>query len=295
MRKSLTDVPLSLIYRSIRKGTILLNKKKAAPSIHVACGDEITIPEHLLPGKDLVHAPSDPSIRSLILYEDERVIAVNKPPGKLTHGKNSLDESIRLYTNQKNGPSLSFRSGPLHRLDRNTSGLILFSASLEGAQGFSSAIQNRQVEKYYFCLFDGNLKTETKWLDRITRNSFDHKTVRSRDSSSKHAETHVIPIACSGHVTLAMCKILTGRTHQIRAQASIHGHPLAGDSKYGGSSLIPGYLLHSASLRIRNDQLLNLPTLTAPLPEQSQNILKVFFGNHIIDAVFSSLIKYRPL
>jgi 23S rRNA pseudouridine955/2504/2580 synthase len=175
---------------------------------------------------------------------------VNKPPGIAVHGEGSLESQVRSYLAGRLPPSLSFRPGPLHRLDKPTSGLVVFSTSLEGARYFSALIREGGVKKRYLALVDGIIGEPEIWEDLLLRDGPGRKTlvVPCSGPETREARTRVFPLAASGAHTLILAEIDTGRTHQIRAQAGAHGHPLSGDGKYGGSPCRDGLLLHAHSL-----------------------------------------------
>jgi 23S rRNA pseudouridine955/2504/2580 synthase len=197
---------------------------------------------------------------------------LNKPAGLAVHGEGSLDTLAQDYLAGRLPPSLSFRPGPLHRLDKPSSGVIVFSTSLEGARFFSSLLRSRRIRKHYLAVVEGRITAETHWEDDLARNSALRKTFvegeggpfaagkRGADNA-KAAVTKVFPLASSvfrgaagnSAYTLIRAEIETGRTHQIRAQAAAHGYPLAGDRKYGACPLKGGrghpggggFLLHA--------------------------------------------------
>jgi 23S rRNA pseudouridine955/2504/2580 synthase len=291
------ETDLGSIYRSIRRGDIRLNQKRAAAHSRVRPGDRITIRG----GSHFSASP--PGLRqaglrqageklspALIVFENRHILALNKPRGMLTHGPASLEELVAASSPSPRRDSLAFRPGPLQRLDRNTSGLILFSRSLYGARRVSALLRERKISKIYLALLDGVLASPQVWTDRLVR---DTATGISRAaagpgarqrregarSSGQTARTVVTPLACSAAATLAACRLVTGRTHQIRVQAARHGHPLAGDRKYGGSQRMRGYILHSFLLRLdQEDSELGFRSLCAPLPETSRRRIESLFG-----------------
>jgi 23S rRNA pseudouridine955/2504/2580 synthase len=211
-------------------------------------------------------------------------LALNKPAGLAVHGPASLETMVRTYLAKRLPPSLSFRPGPMHRLDTPTSGIILFSTTLKGAQYFSALIRERQVKKQYLALVDGNLRAPTRWEDMLIRDRSAGKTrvAEEQDGAAQDAETAVFPLAAASGYSLILAAIHTGRTHQIRAQAAFHGHPLAGDRKYGGSFQPGGLLLHAYTLEFPaagDTKGLGLPEiLKAPLPDAFRMRIGELFG-----------------
>ncbi|MDL2229986.1 RluA family pseudouridine synthase [Treponema sp. OttesenSCG-928-L16] len=291
LRKALDTVPLSLIHRLLRTGKVLIDGKKAKASDRVSSGARISISAALdtlrtgdAPGPD--RKPGETSLPGPelppVLWEGDELIILNKPPGMLVHGQNSLETAVRRHLENKTRDSLSFRPGPLHRLDRPTSGVIVFSVSLEGARYFSAALRERSLRKRYIALLDGRLESGGTWDDRLLR---DRERGITLDASgelagSKEASTSFCPLCTSRSYSLVLIEIHSGRTHQIRSHGAINGHPLAGDRKYGGSPLDGGPFLHSYELMFPPDRPFLLPELIrAPLPDLFLSKLALFFGD----------------
>jgi 23S rRNA pseudouridine955/2504/2580 synthase len=288
IRKMFPEAGLSRIYRSIRRGDIRLNQKRASVHSRISSGDRITLRRGSNFGiavSDLQALPEDrPQARSLppswIVFRNEHLLVLNKPRGILTHGPASLTEMVAGGSLRPHSNSLSFRPGPLQRLDRNTTGLIVFSSSLSGARRFSALLRERKITKVYLALLDGVLTSKQIWTDTLVRDkAAGVSRTTPADKGGRTARTVVTPLAgCADH-TLAACRLVTGRTHQIRAQAALHGHPLTGDRKYGGSECKQGYLLHAFLLRLDQEEgELGFHTLLAPLPAAGRRRLASLFG-----------------
>jgi len=241
IRKALPEIPLSLIHRLLRRKKILINGKpgKAPDLIHKGANIFIPISDSTFPAPDTFSDKSKKNENNKnnildILFEDSNLIAVNKPAGISVHGENSLDTIVRSYLANKLPPSLSFTPGPLHRLDKPTSGIIVFSKDINGARLFSSLLRERKIKKTYLAIVKGALKKEVLWQDDLIRDKNKKKTFISKNKEdSKTAITKITPIISDMNLTLIKAEISTGRTHQIRAQAASHGFPLLGDVKYG--------------------------------------------------------------
>ena len=301
LRKALSDMPLSAIHRQLRKGEIKINGKKTSPSYLVKKGDEIAVNAGHEIRKEK-ETKRNSTFKLDILYEGEGILAVNKPVGINVHGKNSLDDSVRSYLEQKLSPSLSFKPGPLHRLDRGSSGVIVFSSSLEGAREFSRLLREKKIMKYYLAVVLGEIKKEDIWEDDLSR--------REKPETARIAITRVKPLAAAGGCTLVLAEIETGRTHQIRAQAAFHGYPLLGDSQYGAK---PGnkisrktnslqesnesFHLHALRLEIPKEILSKNGTpnnekliVEAPLPESFRKKILEIFGKISCNQAFPIVI-----
>lgn len=296
VRKLLPELPLGAVYRLIRTGAIRLDDRKVSQRSRVRRGQTLSVPAGLARPSVASTSRAAPSPRSpradnppsdfapLIIAETDHYVAISKPKGALVHGPGGLDEAVRTYLAGRIEMSLSFQPGPVHRLDRNTSGLLLFSKSLLGAQVLGSAIL--EARKHYLGIVDGAMEATVEWTDPLARSQKTRKTAVS--PTGKPAHTTAEPLLASAvergggdfagrheapaEYTLVRFTLHTGRTHQIRAHASAHGNPLAGDRKYGGSPLAGGYVLHAWEIvfvggRDESERhVLDHPCLSAPPP-----------------------------
>ncbi len=336
LRRILPNSSLAALYKALRKGIIKVNQKKVSQDYLVTTGDSISVarflteqntnseknsPEHcpLIPVKPVTNRHSytqewtqadTPLLPIEDLFKNLHVRIINKPYNIAVQGGNgretSLDSIITQdYFREYGKQSLSFRPGPLHRLDKKTTGVLVFSQSLEGARWFSQAVQQHILKKEYVALVEGLIK-ETLWEESISRDNSEQRGIKRQksyktstiDIQGKKARTYVKPLAY-GHVgkknvTLAHFVIETGRTHQIRLHSSYHGHPLLGDTAYGGTSLksvadadgglshkqllfTQDFYLHAWKLSFPTPNPIDIPTtIEAPLPENFQDILKIY-------------------
>ncbi len=286
LRKFLWDENLSGIYKAIRKGLIKINDRKSSADYKLQENDRIKIPDFMAAEKYRFHginaeteSDEKKSIGFETVFRNEFLWIINKPFDRCVQGtENSLDKEIQIEFKQSNrNTSLSFLPGPLHRLDRRTTGLLAFSQNLEGAKWFSQNIEKHRITKTYVAIAQGHLSEKESWTDYIRENettATQFKTVsvyKTVQPQSKKAVTHAIPIKYGTfngkELTLIKYEIETGRHHQIRSQSSFHGFPLLGDEAYGGSPLEDGMLfLHAQKLDFPENPLKLPKEIQAPLP-----------------------------
>lgn len=298
------------IFQALRKKLIRLNGNKAEPSARVQEGDTIEIAGFLLQpspaGTSLPSQPPAPDTPRLVrsgtrlevLFQNNDIRFINKAAGISVQPSAGCGTSISQIVRaewEAEGPhgSLSFIPAPLHRLDRHTSGVLAISRSARGAAWFSRAIQERTVRKFYLGICTGRLEEDELWEDRLTageagggRGTGFHTVQRAAatgdgdTAGGNLARTRVHPVSSGRRgqddLTLVQYELLTGRKHQIRAQSALHGHPLYGDTAYGGKpcggtgSGAPGglFFLHAVRMEFPADNPLALPPcIEAPLPQ----------------------------
>jgi 23S rRNA pseudouridine955/2504/2580 synthase len=291
LRKALPELPLSALHRLFRMGKITIDGKAAAPDERIRTGQIIELPEtraefinknSLMPAQSPEARQLSGSFIKMIIYEGEGLLVLNKASGMAVHGPDSLNEQVCAYLKPKLPPSLSFKPGPLHRLDKPSSGLIVFSTSLIGAREFSTLMREQKLRKQYLAIVDGIVKKNGIWEDALARD-YDEKKTYAADSlnaKSREARTRVSVLASAQGRSLILAELETGITHQIRAQAALRGHPLSGDRKYGGK-LRPGekgFLLHAWKLEFKEPCLSAPKQFEAPLPDYFRKAIDSLFG-----------------
>ena len=275
LRKALPDYPLSLIHRLLRQGLVSVNgKPEKNPGKQVDLDTIIgiklkfTVVNHK---KNKVYI--DENSLPPILFRGSGIIIFNKPSGVKVHGPKSLDSLVKNWLSEKLPASLSFKPGPLHRLDMPSSGAIAFSESLKGAQLFTALLKGQKIKKTYLAIVEGKLTEPAVWKDELVH---DKPLKKTFVADGKDAITSVKPFAFSDEYSLVELQIKTGRTHQIRAQAAFHGHPLAGDLKYGGKHF-SSFFLHAWKLEFPEQDYGFPKEIIAPLPEQFQKKINSLF------------------
>ena len=222
-----------------------------------------------------------------VVYEDADVIVVNKPKGLVVHpAPGHPDGTLVNALLYHCGDSLSgvggaLRPGIVHRIDRDTSGLIIAAKNDFAHQGLAAQLQDHTLARTYECLVCGNLREDSGTVDApIGRSSADRKKM-AVVPGGRRAVTHWEVLARYGAVTHVRCRLETGRTHQIRVHMAYMGHPILGDTVYGSKKPVPGLqgqCLHAVGLRFIHPRTGALIELSCPLPEEFQAQLRKWEG-----------------
>ncbi len=279
----LTDISRSKIQSKIKSGNITVNKEIQKSSYSLKEDDEIFISEE--DGEVVEIQPEN--IPLDIVWEDNNMAVVNKPSGMLTHPTN-LEKSNTLVNAllNKYGDNLSdingaYRRGIVHRLDRNTSGLLMIAKNNETHEYLKSQIQEHKIEKTYRTIVKGVWKEDESVIDLpIGRNPKQpHKMMVTE--SGKPAKSIVRVIKRYKDATALEVKIITGRTHQIRVHLSHFGHPIYNDSLYGagkGKVNTEEQVLQSFGLRFTKPYSDEIISLEIPMDEKYLKVQNYFEG-----------------
>ena len=218
-----------------------------------------------------------------IIYSDDSIAIINKQQGLTVHPSagnydNTLVNGLMFHLDSLSGINGEIRPGIVHRLDKDTSGIMVVAKNDDAHVSLSSQIEKRQVKKVYLALLEGNLKEDSgKVITKIGRNPKDRKTMAiTRDG--REAITHFKVIERYKDNCLVAFRILTGRTHQIRVHAKHLLHPVVGDLAYGYKKQrfnLSGQLLHSFLLGFSHPKTNEKVEYTAPLPNHFTSVLSV--------------------
>lgn len=248
LRKLLKDVPLSAIFKALRKGDVRVNGKKQKEKYSLEEGDivEIKYIQSKRENKLDSFITVDPSGLK-ITYEDENVLILEKWPGVLVHPDSNkkeptLTDYALSYLNEKGDflpeSEVTFTPAPCNRLDRNTSGLVIFGKNFEALRMLNEMIREGNVDKYYNTLVKGRIK-DGLYKGYILKNEEANisKIYDKNVPNSKEISMEVKTVQSNGAYSFLEIKLITGRSHQIRAHLSHLGNPMIGDNKYGDKKL----------------------------------------------------------
>ena len=271
------SISRSKIQKLIKQGLVTVNGKVISSNYLVKPNDLIIINDDL----DYNISIEPENIPIDIIYEDNDLLVINKKSGMVVHPApghytgtlvNALLYRFHLSTGEVNRP------GIVHRLDKDTSGLMLVAKNDQTHEALSRMIANKEVERHYLAIVDGVIKHDNGTIDApIGRSTHDRKKMAVR-ADGKEAITHFRVLKRYDNATLIELKLETGRTHQIRVHMDYIGHPLVNDPVYGNRKLFDdsGQCLHAKELGFVHPRTLKYMQFDSELPECFLNILKKF-------------------
>ncbi len=299
LMKYLNQAPSSFIYKMLRKKNIVLNDKRALGEELIKAGDNIK----LYLAEDTILKFRNENIKATnkdsyldkaelsVLYEDEDIIAVNKPVGILSQKADKDDYSINemILSYLSCNISDTFKPSVANRLDRNTSGIILAGKSLKGSQDLAKALRERTIDKYYYTIVRGRVTKNAHHTAYIIKDiNTNIVNVIPEDAYNVHnggrIETSYEIISSKNNYTLLKIKLITGKSHQIRAHLAYLGYPVIGDNKYGDNVdnrtfrdkfKLKNQLLHAGEVIFPDGK-----HIVAKLPEQFALICDYLELNH---------------
>lgn len=271
LARAMEDLTRSAAAKAIEEGRVLVSGKVPSKSLKLTGNETIEFtPEEPAP---IDAVPQD--IPLDVVYEDDDVIVVNKPSGLVVHpAPGHSDGTLVNALLYHCGASLSgvggaLRPGIVHRIDRDTSGLIIAAKNDYAHQFLSAQLADHTLARTYECIVVGNLREDSGTVDApITRDSRDRKRM-AVVPGGRRAVTHWTVLARYPGYTHVQCRLETGRTHQIRVHMAYLGHPILGDTVYGAKKPVPGLTgqcLHAVGLQFIHPRTKELVSLSCPLP-----------------------------
>lgn len=271
----------SYIQKLIDENCVLLNGAHVRPNQKVHGGDAVEVRCPVLQEVQIIpeNIPLD------IVYEDDDMLVVNKPQGMVVHPAagnytGTLVNALLYYCKDSlSGINGEKRPGILHRIDKDTSGLLLVAKNDTAHRGLAEQIKEHTLTRAYKALVHGNFRCDSGTVDEpIGRHPVDRKKMAVTYRNSRSAVTHFRVLERYGRYTLLECRLETGRTHQIRVHMSTHGHPIVGDKTYGVKKeefRLSGQLLHAYKVGFIHPTKNVYMEFESPLPPYFEKICKM--------------------
>lgn len=278
-------VPKSRIYRAVRKGEVRVNKGRIKQTYKLQAGDEVRVPPLRISEKiDTVHVSDSLAqiLRQQIIYEDDYLLALNKPEGLAVHAGSKIQTGV-IEALKKLRPEAAFLE-LVHRLDRDTSGCLLIAKRRDALLHLQNQMRGSDIDKRYLTLTCGRWPQNDTIVDKpLQKNTvIGGENMVIVDPAGKLAKTQFLVKQTFRHGQLMEVKLFTGRTHQIRVHAASTGHPVAGDNKYGHRAFnkqlkqagLVRMFLHAWQLNIAHPKNERRLQLEAPLPADLEVFIK---------------------
>ena len=273
-----TDKTRSAIKKLVETEKVKINgktPKKAGESLRAGDEVEVEIPDAVRLSAVAEDIPID------IVYQDSDLAVINKQQGLTVHTGNgvhgsTLVNALLFHLDSLSGINGVLRPGIVHRIDKDTSGLLVVAKNDKAHLSLSEQIKDKTCGRIYIALLEGNLKQEKGTVDTFIGRSVKNRTMMAVTSDGRRAVTHFEVIKRYQRYTLCKFKLETGRTHQIRVHSKHLGHPIVGDPVYNGKENkfnLRGQLLHAYQLELTHPTTGERMTFTAPLPDYFEEVL----------------------
>lgn len=276
----LNDMSRNSVQKLITEGNISVNNKAIKSNYKVKLNDSILV---ILPEPEVLDIAAE-NIPIDIVYEDDDLAVINKPQGMVVHpapGHYSGTLVNALMYHLKNLSSINgvMRPGIVHRLDMNTSGLMLVAKNDKSHNFLAKCLKEHSINRIYYSLVEGNIKNDSGTIDApLGRSEKDRKKRAVTYKNSKTAVTNYWVVERYGSYTLVKLKLETGRTHQIRVHMKYIGHPVVGDDVYGSKANkfnLKGQMLHSKTVGFIHPKTGDYMELDSELPDYFQKVLRI--------------------
>jgi 23S rRNA pseudouridine955/2504/2580 synthase len=297
LQKVLKGVPKSHIYRILRSGEVRVNKKRITADFRLNLEDVVRIPPiRIAEVKSVSNLPVQTKFDGAIVYEDDAMLVINKPSGFAVHGGSGVSRGVieQLRMERPNAKFLEL----VHRLDRDTSGVLMLAKKRSALVALHDAIRNNRMDKRYIMMVHGKWLEKKKHvtldLQKYVTNSGERRVnvvtdpEKDKNNESQVSETIFYLTKQLGDFSLLEAKLITGRTHQLRVQLAHLGFPILGDDKYGDFTLnkalmkqgLKRMFLHSSETNIRHPVTGDKLRLSAPLPEELKKFINLLESSH---------------
>lgn len=274
------DISRSSVKKMIDDGNVIVNKKSVKAGYSICLDDEI---EYQLEEKPVLTAePEDIALD--VVYEDDDLLVINKPQGMCVHPavgnySGTLVNALTFRCKNLSSVNGEFRPGIVHRLDKDTSGLLIVAKNNKAHENLAKQISTKECKRHYMAVLEGNLKQENGIVaTHIVRSKKNRQMMEvCDDTKGKYAETHFDVVAHLNGYTLVHFELKTGRTHQIRVHAKYLGHPVVGDRVYGFGERekeLAGQLLTAYKICFTQPTTKIPLQFEVPLPEYFSNFVK---------------------
>lgn len=281
------EITRSAAQKWIETGAVTVNGRREEKNYRLRAADCVII----CPPKPVEAEAKAQDIPLSVVYMDEDLAVINKPKGMVVHPAPGnpdgtlVNALLSLCEGQLSGIGGVIRPGIVHRIDKDTSGLLVVAKNDAAHVSLAAQIASHQFERSYLAMCRGNLKQDEGWIDApIGRHPVDRKKM-AVVSNGKTAQTHFRVLSRFGEATLISCRLKTGRTHQIRVHMASKGHPLLGDTVYGGEgtkteqrlrSVLGGQCLHAATIAFEHPRTGEPMRFEAPLPDWFETVLEQY-------------------
>ena len=281
--KILKGVPKSHVYRILRSGEVRVNSGRAKPAYRLRPGDELRLPPVRVAARaPRATPPPNAKLEHAILYEDEHLLVLNKPSGLAVHGGSGI--SFGVIEQLRSQRPLARFLELVHRLDRDTSGLLLLAKKRSALTALHTELRAGRVKKYYLTLVKGKWRN-AKQSVRLNLHKYVLASGERRvavDTEGEESHTVFDLQQAWREFSLLRAELKTGRTHQIRVHLAHLGYPIAGDDKYGDFAFnkdlaragLKRMFLHASRVSFKHPATATTLTLEAPLPDELQNFLR---------------------
>lgn len=277
---TLEDMSRNSVQKLISEGRVTVNRKIIKSNYKTKINDEIKV---IIPEPELLDVKAE-NIDLSIVYEDDDLAVINKPQGMVVHPAaghygGTLVNGLMYHLKNLSSINGVMRPGIVHRLDKNTSGLMLVAKNDKSHNFLANCLKEHSINRIYYALVEGNVKDDIGKVDApLGRSEKDRKKRAVTTKNSKEAVTNYQVVKRYGRYTLLKLKLETGRTHQIRVHMKYIGHAVVGDDVYGSKLNkfgLEGQLLHSKSVGFIHPTTREYMEFDSELPEYFQRVLKI--------------------